>query len=81
MTIPTPNPEVQKLLDQARADLAEARAEKLREFPPNPHPFAQPDSFPSQFTPQQIAHRNALNTRIEELEKRVDELQRRLYSK
>lgn len=79
--MPTPNPDVQKLLEQAREELARARAEKLKSFPPNPHPFAQPDTFPKDYTPEEIERRNSLNTRIEELEQRIDELQRRLYIK
>ncbi len=77
----TPNPEIQKLLEQAQRQLAEAKAEKLREFPPNLHPFAEPDKYPKDYTPEQIAKRNALNAQIESLEKRVDELRNRLYSR
>ncbi len=77
----TPNPEIQQLLEQAQRELAEAKSEKLREFPPNLHPFAEPDTFPQDYTPAQIARRNALNARIDSLEKRIDELQNRLYSK
>ncbi len=80
MPTPTPNPDVQQMLEQARRDLAEARAEKLRLFPPNPHPFAQPDTFPAEYTPEQVQRRNELNSRIEHLENRIEELQRRLYT-
>ncbi len=76
----TPNPEIQRLLDEARRELAEARAEKLRLFPPNLHPFAEPDKYPKDYTPEQIAQRNALNAQIESLEKRIDDLRNRLYS-
>ncbi len=76
-----PNPQIQRLLDQARQELAEARAEKAKLFPPNTHPFAQPDTYPQNYTPEQISQRNALNARIESLENRVEELQNQLYSK
>ncbi len=81
MSLPSPNPEVQRLLDEARRELAEARAEKLKEFPPNPHPFAQPDKFPGDSAPEQIKRRNELTARIEQLEQRIEELSRRLYMK
>ncbi len=81
MSVPSPNPEIQQLLDEARRELAEARSEKLKLFPPNPHPFAQPDAFPKDYTPDQIQRRNELNARIEHLEQRIEELQRRLYMK
>ncbi len=76
----TPNPEIQKLLDDTKRQLAEAKAEKQRLFPPNLHPFAEPDKYPKDYTPEQIARRNALNAQIESLEKRIDDLQNRLYS-
>ncbi len=76
----TPNPEIQRLLDQAQQELAEAKAEKLRLFPPNLHPFAEPDKYPKDYTPEQIAKRNALNAQIESLEKRIDDLRNRLYT-
>ncbi len=75
----TPNPEIQRLLEDAKRQLAEVKAEKMREFPPNLHPFAEPDKYPKDYTPEQIARRNALNAQIESLEKRIDELQTRLY--
>jgi polyhydroxyalkanoate synthesis regulator phasin len=78
--IPTPHPEIQRLLEQAKRELAEAKAEKARLFPPNIHPFAEPDKYPKDYTPEQIAQRNALNARIESLEKRIEDLQNRLYS-
>ncbi len=80
MPVPEPNPEIQKLLDEARRELADARAEKARLFPPNPHPFAQPDAFPKDYTPEQIQRRNELTAKIEQLENRVEELSRRLYT-
>jgi len=76
----TPNPEISKQLAQAKRELADARAEKLKLFPPNQHPLAEPDRYPQDFTSSQIAQRNALNARIEALEKRIDDLQNRLYS-
>ncbi len=81
MSVPNPNPDVQRLLDEARRELAEARAEKLQEFPPNPHPFAQPDKFPGDYTPEQIKRRNELTARIEHLEQRIEQLSRQLYMK
>ncbi len=76
----TPNPEIQRLLEQTRRELADAKAEKARLFPPNLHPFAEPDKYPKDYTPEQIAQRNALNARIETLEKRIDDLVNRLYT-
>lgn len=76
-----PNPEIQKLLEEAKRELAEAKAQKQRLFPPNLYPFAEPDRYPKDYTPEQIAARNALNAQIESLEKRIDELQNRLYTK
>ncbi len=76
-----PNPEVQQMLDAARRQLADARAEKARLFPPNPHPFSQPDSYPKDYSPEQIAQHNELDARIDSLERRIDELQARLYRK
>ncbi len=81
MSVPSPNPEIQKLLDEARRELAEARAEKLKLFPPNPHPLAEPDKFPGDYTPEQIKRRNELTATIEHLETRIEELSRRLYVK
>ncbi len=75
----TPNPEVKQQLDAARSELAEVRAEKARLFPPNPHPFSQPDSYPKDYTPEQIARHNELDAQIESLERRIEELQARLY--
>ncbi len=81
MSVPSSNPEVQKLLDEARRELAEMRAEKMKLFPPNPHPFAQPDKYPQDYTPEQVRQRNQLNNKIEQLEARIEELSRRLYTK
>jgi outer membrane protein TolC len=61
-------------LAKAKEELARLKAEKLRLFPPNPHPLAQPDQFPKNATPEQIRQRNELVARIEELEKRVEAL-------
>ncbi len=79
--MPTPNPEVQRMLDQAKRELAELRAQKAREFPANPHPFAQPDAFPKNYTQEQVQRHSALNAQIESLENRIEELQNRLYRK
>ncbi|MGB8646796.1 MAG: hypothetical protein WCF84_16265 [Anaerolineae bacterium] len=81
MSVSNLNPDIKKLLDEARRELTEARAEKLKLFPPNPHPFAQPDAFPGSYMPEQVQRRNELNARIEQLENRIEELQRRLYVK
>ena len=75
------NPKIAEQLQQARTELARLKAEKLELFPPNPHPFAQPDQFPKNATPEQIKLRNDLIQQIEELERRIDELEGRLYSK
>ncbi len=76
----TPNPLIAQQLSDAKERLAQLRAEKARLYPPNPHPFVQPDRYPADYTPQQIQHRNQLVQQIEELEKRVQELQDRLYT-
>ncbi len=76
----TPNPIIAQQLRQAKEKLDQLRAEKARLYPPNPHPFVQPDRYPGDYTPQQIQHRNQLVQQIEELEKRVQELQDRLYT-
>lgn len=62
-------------LVRAKQQLAQLKAEKLKLFPPNLHPFAQPDQFPKNATPEQIQQRNELITRIEELERRIQELE------
>ena len=79
--MPTPNPAIQDLLNQAKQQLAAARAEKARLFPPNADPLGSPDHFPRDYTPEQIEKHRLLNEQIETLEQRVDELQLQLYSK
>lgn len=76
-----PNPLIAKQLRQARAELARLKAEKLKLFPPNPHPFVQRDRFPNEATPEQIRQRNELVARIEELEQQIEELEDRLYTR
>jgi len=76
----TPNPVIARQLREAEAELAHLRAEKLKLFPPNPHPFAQPDRFPRDATPAQIRQRNELVARIEALEQQIEELAARLYA-
>lgn len=75
-----PNPQIEKQLRQARAELARLKAEKLKLFPPNPHPFVQHDRFPYEATPEQIRQRNELVARMEELEQQIEELEERLYT-
>lgn len=77
----TPNPTIQKLLDEAKQELAACKAEKARLFPPNRDPLGTPDRYPRDYTPEQIAKHQQLNAQIEMLEQRVDELHLRLYSK
>ncbi len=72
--MPPPNPQVVKAR-QAKEELARLKALKLKLFPPNPHPFAQPDAYPKNATPEQVRQRNALIARIEELEQRIKELE------
>lgn len=79
--MPTPNPVIQKQLEDARSGLAAAKAEKARLFPPNTDPLGSPDRFPRDYTPEQIEKHKELNEQIELLEKRVDELELQLYSK
>ena len=79
--MPTPNPKISEQLKQAKDELARLKAEKLRLFPPNPHPLAQPDTFPSGYTQEQIRYRNQLVGQIEMLEKQVELLQDQLYRK
>ncbi len=81
MTPPTPNPRIQEALKQARDELKRLRDEKTRLYPPNPHPFAQKDRYPQDYTPEQIKYHNELDRRIQELEERIEGLQTRLYSK
>jgi uncharacterized protein Yka (UPF0111/DUF47 family) len=77
--MPKTNPEIAEELRQAREELKQLKAEKLRLFPPNPHPLAEPDRFPNNYTPEAIRHRNELVAQIESLERRIDELQEQLY--
>ena len=77
----TPNPGIAQQLRQAQAELARLTAEKRKLFPPNLHPFAEPDRFPREATPEQIRQRNALITRIETLEQQIEELEARLYTR
>ncbi len=74
-----PNPQIAEALRRAKAELAQCRAEKLKLFPPNPHPWAEPDRFPHTATPELIARRNALVARIEELEHQIATLEDELY--
>jgi uncharacterized protein Yka (UPF0111/DUF47 family) len=78
--MPGQNPTIALELKQAKEELERLKAEKLRLYPPDPHPFVEPSSYPSDYTADQIAHRNRLVARIEELERRIDELQDRLYT-
>lgn len=77
--MPKPNPKIAAQLRQARAELARVKAQKLKLFPPNPHPFAQADDLPKNATPEDIRQRNLLVARIEELETTISELEERLY--
>lgn len=79
--MPTPNPKIAEQLKQAKNELARLKSEKLRLFPPNPHPLAQPDAYPGNATPEQIRQRNQLVAQIEMLEKQIESLQDRLYQK
>ncbi len=77
--MPTPNPKIAEDLRRAREKLAQLKAQKLKLFPPNLHPFAEPDHYPHDYTPEQIHLRNQLIAQIEIVEKQIDELQERLY--
>jgi len=70
------NPKQVAELRRLREQLKQLHAEKLKLFPPNPHPFAQADAFPGTATREQIAQRNALIARIEEVEARIAELEK-----
>ncbi len=78
--MPTPNPQIAEELRQAKEELARLKAEKLRLYPPDPHPFVEPSRYPRDYTPEQIQYRNQLIAQIEELERRIDDLEDRLYS-
>ena len=73
------NPQVAEELRQAKDELARLKAEKLRLYPPDPHPLAEPSRYPREYAPEQIEYRNRLVARIEELEQRIEDLQDRLY--
>ena len=77
----TVNPQIAEQLRHAREELARLKAEKARLFPANPHPFVEPDRFPRDYTPDQIQQRNQLVAQIESLEKRIEDLEARLYTK
>jgi hypothetical protein len=79
--MPAPNPKVAEELRQAEEELTRLKAEKLRLYPPDQHPFAEPSRYPRDYTQEQIQYRNQLVARIEELEHRVEELADRLYLK
>ncbi len=79
--MPTPNPKIADQLKQLNDELARLKSEKLRLYPPNPHPLAQPDKFPGDYSPEQIRHRNELVRKIEALEAQVEKLQDQLYQK
>ena len=79
--MPTPNPAIQQALDEARKQLATLKAEKARLFPPNTDPLGSPDRFPGDYTPDQIAYHRQLDSQIDALEQKIDDLQLRLYSK
>ncbi len=75
----TPNPQVAAELKSAREELARLKAEKLKLYPPDPHPFVEPSRYPRDYTPEQIEYRNKLVAQIEMLEARIEQLQDRLY--
>lgn len=75
----TPNPKIADELRRAKEKLAQVKADKLKLFPPNPHPFAEPDHYPRDYTPEQIQRRNQMVAQIEILEKQIEGLQELLY--
>ncbi len=79
--MPTPNPKIADQLKQTKDELARLKSEKLRLYPPNPHPLAQPDKYPRDYSPEQIRHRNELVSKIEALERQIELLQDQLYQK
>ncbi len=79
--MPTANPIIASQLQTAREELARLKSEKARLYPPNPHPFSEPDRYPGDSSPEQIAHRNELIARIELLERQIEDLQDRLFTK
>ena len=76
----TPNPVIARQLREAKAELANLRAEKLKLFPPNSQPFAQLDRFPREATPEQIRQRKELVAHIEVLEQQIEQLEGKLYA-
>jgi hypothetical protein len=79
--MPRQNPEIMRLLDEARRELVKTKEEKARLFPANLHPLAEPDRYPQDYTAEQIRQRNLLNTKIESLENRIEDLLNRQYQK
>ncbi len=79
--MPTPNPKIAEQLEQAKQELARLKSEKLRLYPPNPHPLAQPDKYPHDYSPEQIRYRNELVRKIEALEAQIEKLQDQMYQK
>ncbi|MCL4489408.1 MAG: hypothetical protein M1570_14960 [Chloroflexi bacterium] len=77
---PQPNPCIAEQLNLAKQQLESLKAEKARLYPPNPHPFVQPDRYPQDYTPDQVRFRNELVKRIEDLEKRIQDLEDQLYT-
>ena len=75
----TANPEIKRLIEEAKRELARVKAEKAILFPANLHPLAEPDKYPKDYTSEQVARRNQLNAQIESLETRIEELQNRQY--
>lgn len=78
--MPGQNPIIAQELKQARDQLEHLKAEKLKLYPPDPHPFVEPSRYPRDYTPDQIAHRNRLVAQIEELEQRIEQLIDQLYT-
>jgi hypothetical protein len=77
----TPNPGIAKKLSEMKTELARLHAEKRKLFPPNLHPFAELDQFPSNATPEQIRQRNQLVAQIETLEEQIEKLEAELYTR
>jgi hypothetical protein len=77
----TANPEIKRLIEEAKRELARLKEEKARSFPANLHPLAEPDRYPRDYTSEQIGQRNLLNAKIESLENRIEELQNRQFLK
>ena len=77
--MPAQNPTIAAELKRAKEELARLKAEKTRLFPPNPHPLAQPDTYPTDYTQAQIRQRNEIVSKIEALEQQLEMLQDQLY--